>query len=154
VPLAAVLVVGFMSGRGAGPAPLPTPRSAAPPTPEATTSATAVAQWQTTAEPVLVDMERDIEQVLAGVAAGEPALAVLQCRDSSGLVATWSAALVPAPDPELDGEVRAALDALARGFDTCSTASLERVGHAVGNLEDAGGHLVRARQRAAELHGD
>jgi hypothetical protein len=155
VPLAAILVAGFVSGRGDGAklALAPAAAPAASPAPEAVANNDVITQWEANAGPVLSDIERDIERVVAAVAEEEPALAVLHCRDASERVAGWSQGLVPAPDAELDRELRAALDLLGRAFDTCSTASLDSIGSALEPLRDAREHLVRARQRVAELQG-
>lgn len=151
VPVAAILVAGVVSGRGDR-ALVPPPQREDP-APAAIVDPGVLAQWRTNAEPVLADIERDVERVTAAVAADEPALAVLHCRDVSERVATWAQALVPAPDPELDTELRAALELLGRAFETCSTASLESVGNAMETLDDAGTHFTRAQARLAELAG-
>lgn len=154
VPLAAILVAGIVSGRdGDGGSPLPAPSEEPPPAPVAEVSPDVIESWQTTADPVLADIERETGRVVAAVGAGEPALAVLHCRDSAELVAGWSPALVPAPDADLDAELRAGLDLLGRAFDTCSTASLDSVGSAMETLEDAGTHFTRAQVRLSELTG-
>jgi hypothetical protein len=151
-PVAAVLVVGFVTGRGSDGARFPAPNDVEPvaaPAPEP--SAEVVGQWQVAAFPVLADIERDIERVLAAVVEEEPALVVLHCRDSSQRVERWSTGLVPAPDAELDRELRAALNLLGRAFDTCSSASVEGVATAMAPMREAGAHLARAQQRVAEL---
>lgn len=153
-PVVAVLVVGVVTGRGSGGAHFPTPtEAAASPATEPAPSPDVVGQWQTTADPVLADIRRDIERVIVAIVEEEPALVVLHCRDSSQRVADWSPALVPAPDAQLDRELRAALDLLDRTFDTCSTANLESVATAMAPLREAGTHLARAQLRVAALRG-
>ncbi|MBA2327805.1 MAG: hypothetical protein H0V95_14345 [Actinobacteria bacterium] len=151
VPVAAVLVVGVVGGRGDSGSPPFVAEPAPTPAPEPEASADVIAQWQTNAEPVLAEVERDVERVLEAVVDEEPALAVLQCRESSERVAAWSPGLVPAPDAELDRELRSALDQLSRAFDGCSTPSVEGLRTAVAQLEIAGAHLGRARERVTEL---
>jgi hypothetical protein len=148
----AVVLVGVVTSRGSDSAFFPAPREAATsPTPEPGPSADVVDHWLTTGGPVLADIERDIERVIAAVVGKAPALVVLQCHDSSQRVAGWSPGLVPAPDAELDRELRAALDLLGRAFATCSTASFEGTATAMEPLRQAGIHLARAQQRVAEL---
>ena len=152
VPLAAILVAGVVSGRdGDGGLPVSAPSEEPPPAPVAEVSPDVIETWQTNAEPVLAEVERDIERVIEALVDEEPALAVLQCRESSERVAAWSQGLVPAPDAELDRELRAALDQLGPAFDGCSTASLEGLRAAVGQLEVADAHLGRAQERVTEL---
>jgi hypothetical protein len=149
-PAVVIIGVGVATGSGTKSSFPPVAPDVPPPVPEGVIP-DAIDQWAINAEPVLADIERDMEGVGVALVAGEGALAVLHCRDSSERVADWSRILVPAPDATLETELRAALAGLGQAFDSCSTASLESIGDSIDPFRDASERLMRARHRLDEL---
>ena len=112
-----MLVAGFVTGRGGDDVTLGYDAET-----EAAEAA-ALDEWRAAADPILAEIEAAENAAADAVAAGDEAAAVAQCRAAWERVPAWTDALLPAPDPAVDRELRGELNRLNQAFSGCALRS-------------------------------